>query len=330
MVVWIFLNLAAGKREIPTDILEVLKEKLSSIDAIAFWGAFGCPSVVGLSQNRNLVTAASVKELVERFSKGSEPDVIVGIGGDGTMNMIANIMANRGIGAPLMGIGVGTGNVGPLVRFNLQRLKDVDFSQLEFEFVGALEAVSENKLGLAFVDVVVSRTFLGTLGGRRVDFDAVAYLKSGELREVKRVTRKVATKDFVIELNGKTVFKGNRGVKQIAAAPLYRSEFYVGKAATGMLCYAHHTGRRAVVVLSDHPTIVAKPRSPKKAVTIRQIVFGEGDVVVMKHLVPGNAIVLDGNPVALANNDLMLRYHKKAVKTVVPPDGSFLPLTVLQ
>jgi len=330
MVVWIFLNLEAGKKKIPTNILEVLEEKLSSIDAAVFWGAFGCFNMVGSYQNRNLTIASSVQELVEQFSKDSKPNMIVGIGGDGTMNMIANAMINRSIEAPLMGIGVGTGNVGPLVRFNLQKLRDVDFTQLDFEFVGALEVVSKNKLGLAFVDVVVSRTFLGTLGGKRVDFDAVAYVKNGELRELKRVVRRVATRDFVIELNGRTVFKGNRGVKQIAVAPLYRSEFYVGKAATGMLCYAHHTGRRAVVVLSDHPTIVARPRSPKKAVTIRQIVFGEGDVVAMKHLAPGNAIVLDGNPVSLADNGLTLRYHKKVAKAVVPPDGSFLPLSALQ
>ncbi|HCZ05872.1 MAG: hypothetical protein PWP37_1510 [Thermotogota bacterium] len=329
MTTWILLNTEAGSGHIPVEIIRLLKSKLSLKNTNVIMGAFGRYRPSDLPNE--FLYRSSIKDLFGHLSSIYIPDLVIAIGGDGTMNMIANAIINQKWDVPLMGIGVGTGNVGPLVRFNLRKLKDLDFSALQFEYLSAIEVFKKEQLGYAFVDVVIAPTFLGTFEGKRVDFDAVEVLKSGELKVVRRSERRIAEKAFEIKLNSKTIFKGNRGVKQIAVAPLYKSEFYVGKAATGILCYAHHTNRRAVIVLSDHPTIVARPKRPEKAVTVRQIPFGENDTIVMKGLAPNNAVILDGNPVALVDEkELTFKYRENIIKTVIPPDGSFLPLAVHQ
>ncbi|MDD5265273.1 MAG: diacylglycerol kinase family protein, partial [Candidatus Bipolaricaulis sp.] len=99
-------------------------------------------------------------------------DVVVGVGGDGTLRDIAEAVVRRGSAARLIGIGVGSSNVGALVSAaaaDAERLFDGDAGEVWVHALGVV--VAGEPVGLAFHDVAFANTYFGTRAGKRIDLD---------------------------------------------------------------------------------------------------------------------------------------------------------------
>jgi hypothetical protein len=117
-------------------------------------------------------------------------DLLVSVGGDGFAAYCAEVLIARGGHIPILGVAGGTANVGQLVRFDAASLASLEargsagpvsrIEDLARRPVHALECRSGARmLGLAFHDIVIGDTFLGTLEGRMVSLDAREFLTTG-------------------------------------------------------------------------------------------------------------------------------------------------------
>jgi len=126
-------------------------------------------------------------------------------GGDGTLNNIASSLLDLGWKVPLLGVAAGTANVGPLLRFSPKRFKLADLSSLSIEAVGAVEVLKDStRMGYAFVDVILGKTFIGTIDGKTVNLSAEAFLMRHE-KIVERPTGRLTTPNFRILKNGSEI-----------------------------------------------------------------------------------------------------------------------------
>ena len=177
----VIFNPGAGRESLLKGIGSALCERLSSNDQLVSGaGRYGedylnkpCIAIGTGSMN----FSRALRFLVESFRK-YRADMLIGIGGDGTLNQIAFSLLDLGWKVPLMGVAAGTANVGPLLRFSPERLKLADLNRLSIEPVGAVEVLRDsNRMGYAFVDVILGQTFLGTIDGKTANLSADAFLR---------------------------------------------------------------------------------------------------------------------------------------------------------
>jgi len=227
-------------------------------------------------------------------------DVLIGVGGDGTLADIAAAIVRDGRCVPLLGVGVGSSNVGPLVSVCGQGMSAVDFGSLESGGVHGVEVFrSKSSLGIAFNDVVFGNLYFGTREGKRVDLDAAAHLR-GDDRPTKPWS--VCLETTYVKKNGRAVLDGKRHrLAQIVASPLNESRVYAGKVASGLMSWGPYLGRPAVIagisevairtVVDDELLARVEPLS------LYHVCFGPDDTIEVGGLDRAAVVVLDGNPV---------------------------------
>ena len=104
-------------------------------------------------------------------------DALIVVGGDGTLADVAFTLFYAGSPCPILGIGAGSTNAGDLVSCRADAVGELNGARLSVEPVNALVAGCNGQdLALAFNDVVISTTILGTLHGRVLDLDATAFV----------------------------------------------------------------------------------------------------------------------------------------------------------
>ncbi|MFU8889222.1 MAG: diacylglycerol kinase family protein [Trueperaceae bacterium] len=113
-------------------------------------------------------------------------DVLVVVGGDGTLADAALALHLAGLRCPLLGVGTGSTNAGALVTCRAEKAATLAPARLRARPVAGLRAQVGDVVALAFNDVVVGTTVVGTLDGDFVDLDAAAYLR-GERRRGRPV-----------------------------------------------------------------------------------------------------------------------------------------------
>ena len=103
-------------------------------------------------------------------------DALIVVGGDGTLADVAFVLLEADSPCPLLGIGAGSTNVGDLVTCRADAISVLEDARFEIDTVNALVAGCNGRdLALAFNDVVIGTTVLGTLDGRVRDLDATAF-----------------------------------------------------------------------------------------------------------------------------------------------------------
>jgi len=248
---------------------------------------------------------------------------LVGVGGDGTLCDIASAVRSEASDAWLLGVGIGSANVGPLVGVRGEALDTLRFDRLrEFPVHGIEAFVRETSVGLAFNDVAFATTYFGTREGRRVDLDAVAKLM-GEDRV--GVPSPVCGADTWIRKNGCPMLPAETSsFAQIVASPINDPQTHAGLAVSGLLCWGPYVGLHAV--LAAVSTVMIRTRltaddvAAVEPLQLMHVGFGDEDRVEVGGLQPNAVVILDGNPTCrLTSTDVVtLRVRMNALRTLRP------------
>ncbi len=239
-------------------------------------------------------------------------DTIVGIGGDGTLGEIASALVSVSPPVRLLGIGVGSSNVGPLVGASASDLGDALPGAWDEVGVHALDVrVDGGHVAIAFHDAAPANTYFGTRSGRRVDLDAAA-----ALRGVDRVAEPstVCGSDTWVAKNGRRLLTGDAVAGgQIVASPLNDVDECRGKAVAGFLCWGPYVGCRGLVAVASAVMIRTRLDADdlKAAEPLRlfHLGVGHGDVVDVGDLARGAVAVVDGTPRVALGPDATLSVH---------------------
>lgn len=109
-------------------------------------------------------------------------DLLVVIGGDGTLADAATTLFAQGSQVPILGVGSGSTNAGALVSCLAARLPELAVDRLVHAPLTALRvSYGAGRAALAFNDVVVATTICGTLDGEFTNLDAASHMR-GEKR----------------------------------------------------------------------------------------------------------------------------------------------------
>lgn len=259
-------------------------------------------------------------------------DLLVCAGGDGFASYCAEALILLGAKIPLLGVAGGTANVGPLVRFDAAKLARLPQGEPEIRTVHALEcscfcgddggrgATGSDRdgrgsrvLGLAFNDIVIGDTFLGTLDGRMVNLSVKDFLADG--RKTERIpSQSVVGPSFRVKLNGAPIPFRCAPV-QIIAAPLNDSDFYKGKAVTGALCSAPWQGSCGALALCDRVWVSMESSAAGFCAT-EHLLFAAGDRVELEGLADDGQVVIDGNPFFRSGGTVAISCRPDVLKVV--------------
>lgn len=286
------------------------------------WGAARLPGVRTIEAPALPFVPRVLRSVELLVSSGA--DLLVCVGGDGFAAYCAGALVRRGFRVPLLGVAAGTANVGPLLRFDAAALARTRLGSLRPEDLGvrpvhALECRPSDPgpepFGLAFNDVVVGDTFLGTLEGRAVNLGLREFLESG--RRVARVpSTSITGPGFRVLMDG--VLQDHRGpVAQIVASPLNDEGAFRGRAVAGALCAASWNAGIGALALLDTVWVSMHAR-PSGFSCTRHLVFGEGNVVTLDGLSEDGQIVLDGNPFLRPPGGVEIRCLPRAIMAVEP------------
>lgn len=270
-------------------------------------------------------------------------DVVITVGGDGIASYMATAIIrqqkklSKHIG--ILGFPAGTANVGPIVQANQN-----EKSLLKKKGLDAIEVSCAGKvLGYGFNDVIIGRTFLGTIDGKWANLNARAMAEKGEavqycLQDCMQ-EESVVDLNFKIFLNGKEVYglqprfphglphklphelpPGNplglpqELIKQICISTLHQENLY-GRAIIGGLVEAYGFRHPAAIALLDKISNDARPETwgIKGFRTTTQLCFDEGDVIKLAGFAKDVCVIIDGNPFVIEKDSVVLRCVPEAV-----------------
>ena len=250
-------------------------------------------------------------------------DVLIGIGGDGTLCDVASAILETGAAVQLLGIGAGSANVGPLVSMLGRDIDRLSLDSLhESQIHGIDTYVSENLVGTAFNDVVLSNTYFGTRDGNRIDLDAVARF-SGEDRPAE--PRSVCGPRTWIDKNNQRMLTNDTGTfEQIIASPINESAVYAGKAISGLMCWGPYLGNHGVLAAASavmvRTQLGLEDLRAAEPLHLTHISFGKDDQVTIGELLATAVLVIDGNATSLLTpaDVVALRIRRNAIRVLRP------------
>jgi NAD kinase len=233
--------------------------------------------------------------------------VIAVIGGDGTLADVAAAIVDRPDAPVLCGIGAGSMSAGQLMTCGSADLDELDGRHLEARPVPALVATHAGKSALAFNDVVLGTTLVGTLGGRLRDLDAVASLQGerrpGRPRAIGRpgtVVRKTRSPDDDKGAGAVLIARG-RSVGGVVAG--FTSPAFTGKAVTGGVCLSSWVGLPAGCIISNVPLarveLSASAVATMGPVRCSYTSLDSDHRLVIDGVRSGAVVLADGNPLAV-------------------------------
>jgi len=242
----------------------------------------------------------------------SNVDAILVIGGDGTMSDVAYSLFVSERRTPIIGIGAGSTNAGPLITAKAKEINQLDPLELFIQEVGGILAfLNGDHAGLGFNDIVFGDTILATFKGKVVQVSAAESMKgiknpappsrAGTIRSNISIDRKG---------QNKLIHHGEFG--QMFASPL--EERYRGKGLAGGVSLAAALGLPAGIAITSEPLINYSIQQEEflamEPIVTRTASFREGDEVVVRGLKEGTCLNIDGNPLAILKPDdeVRLRY----------------------
>ena len=234
--------------------------------------------------------------------------MIVTLGGDGTAAYAAEALGDARRTVPLLGIGLGTANVGPIVTLS----GDDPIPPVEaLAFVpgdGVAVYSGDRRIAAGYNDVVLGNTYLATVDGKAVTADGQALLTEG--RVVRgRPLENVFGPDTRVTKNGRPLPVSLPAVGQAIAAPLSQDRLY-GRAVHGIYCYAPDSPTQGALTLSARPLVSYEPdeRGYDAFAPEERLLFSAADEIAITGLDPSILAVCDGNPWPLAGGAVTLHY----------------------
>lgn len=304
---------AGGGPDVLRAVLVRLFERLRDAEIVVNEETFeaAAADACGLRCAKAHGPAGDARRLTEALV-AARVETVIGIGGDGTLGQMAEALVAAGSRARLLGIGIGSSNVGPLVGADLEGLERLLASTWTEAVVHALDVrVDGKRVGLAFHDATAAGTYFGTRDGRRVDLDAAAALRGAD-RTAEPAS--VCNAGTWIAKNGRRHLaeEGMAG-GQVVASPLNDVDACRGKAVSGFLCWGPYVGCRGVVAVAS--SLMIRTRLSREdllaAEPLRLFHLGlaPGDSVELGGLPEGAVAVVDGTPVAPAGPDRVLSFE---------------------
>jgi hypothetical protein len=258
-------------------------------------------------------------------------DALVVIGGDGTLADVAFALHTKGLAAPILGIGAGSANVGPLITVHgsaVQRLVGADLTTRTVD--GLVAGVNDHALGLGFNDIVIGFTVLATIAGQIVDVDAARKMQGeNSPREPEPVwtERTRVVKRWVgVEAASPPahpteilIAQGDQVATVIAGLPDNR--FY-GKAITGGVLLSGLLDDPAGCLVCDHLLVRTHldPEAHRRSepVVSRYAGLNETERIEAWGFRDGTVLCADGNPLALLreNDHAQVSVRRALVQTI--------------
>jgi L-iditol 2-dehydrogenase len=207
------------------------------------------------------------------------PDFYLVAGGDGLAAYVAGRLLRTGHAHPrLLGVAMGTANVGPIISFSAADLKRTAPEKLSFLPCGAIEAFDGDvPVAFGFNDVVLGNTILGTIDGAARPISACAMAQDGS--KVPAEPLSDIGESLVIRKNGVRSPSPLNHTAQIVVSAMERESLY-GRAVTGMLCFTcweiyargAHSQRTPACRYGLRPARGLKPRrSPRRCSLARRM-----------------------------------------------------------
>lgn len=241
----------------------------------------------------------------------------VSVGGDGTATYVKNAMYELGINFPILGVAAGTANVGPIVSVTLEQLEGRHISEAkEVCYDGIAVYVKDKFISLAFNDLIVGDTFLGTIDGQTCSLSVRALLERGEHTPVKPAEH-IVTDDFVIELNGKELVPNREIIRQIVLSPVAHESHY-GRAVYGPVGKCDWCEKKGVIALCDYIAVSFEEDGTgvDRISSTQYLIFGPNDQVVLRGFTEEACLICDGNPYFLPSDRFEVRYEPALARTI--------------
>ena len=313
MRIGIVVNPAAGQGHRLRSVISRLEES---------WGDHALLAVAGPATacfRRARLLPEPVGGYVEKILGGvgallkAGAELLVTLGGDGTAAYAAEAVIAAGQRTPLLGIGLGTANVGPIVTLGAEDpLPPAD--GLVLRPVGSIAVFSGGRrVAAGFNDVVLGNTYLATVNGETVTADGAALLQEGVVRPAKPLASVLTDRTRILK-NGRPLPHSLREAGQIIASPLEGDRLY-GRAVHGIFCYAPGSPTLGALTLSARPLVSYEPddRGYDAFAPEERLLFSAEDEITITHLAPETLAVCDGNPYGIADASVTLRYMPQEI-----------------
>jgi len=251
-------------------------------------------------------------------------DAILVVGGDGTMSDVAYGLFKSGADTPILGIGAGSTNAGPLFTVKAWELNRLDPFALKVQVIGGILAgINGKPIGIGFNDIVLGDTILTSIRGHVVQVSAAEFMKGKKIPAPPQIA---GTNDSEVSIlhKGKTmektysVHKGMFG--QFFAAPLEKR--YLGKGLAGGTSLAAALGLPAGISIINEPlinySIGIEEFLEKEPIITKTASFRENDEVIIMGLRDGTCLNIDGNPLVILRkaDEVRLRYISSATRVL--------------
>ncbi len=249
-----------------------------------------------------------------------EIDAIVVIGGDGTMTDVAFALLEAGDQQPILGIGAGSTNIGGLVTCQAAEVEELASTELSVKNIDALAASCNGEnLALAFNDMVIGTTMVGTLDGVVCDLDASQHLQGvrvpGRPQAIGTITALVSKKSP----DGSVEVASGSQVGTVITGFAHADRFY-GKAIAGGVCLTALVGLPAGCLVCEQP-LVRVQLEISDLVTVEPVrsaytSLAEADTIHITGIGPPAVLIADGNPLkALTpDNQVFIQVLRNAVR----------------
>lgn len=243
------------------------------------------------------------------------PDFYLVAGGDGLAAYLAGRLLKTSADRPkILGVAMGTANVGPIISFSAGDLARANPETLSFSGCGAIEAFDGDvPVAFGFNDVVFGNTILGTLDQKAQTISALMMACEG--KKMPQAPLENLGEPLYIVKNGVRSPSPLSHTAQIVVSAIERENLY-GRAVAGMLCFTCWDQAQAALLLSERPLVVTDydPRGFETPALSAQIVFGADDTLTIEGLSPDVLIIADGNPYCRAFDSAALRYRPNVIE----------------
>jgi hypothetical protein len=254
-------------------------------------------------------TPALVEKMLARHA-----EIIAVIGGDGTMADVAFALFRAASRTPILGIGVGSANVGGLVTILGSDIARLAHAQLEAHTLDALIAGANGEtLGIAFNDVVISTTVLATLNGELTEVQVAPKIVGENIPGKSELIFTRATRVWRESPNGTTeIARGDQVGTLICGFPDAR---FFGKAIAGQACLAAHLDLPAGCLVGSQPLVRMIAHADElmrdEPFVSRFASFDEDSMIEATGLREGVALCADGNPLKILSRDDVVKIGVK-------------------
>ena len=243
-------------------------------------------------------------------------DLLLVIGGDGTLADVAYALVGAApasapptmgtAAVPIVGIGAGSTNVGPLITCRGTEVGRLDTHLLETTLLPAVLAKCQGAwLGIGFNDCILGFTVIGTLDGQVRELDARAKMQGLNLLGQPDLVGTPLTLVERVSPSGTVEVARGEWVSSVAIG--FSEPAFFGKAVTGGICLAADLHIPAGCLVTDSP-MVRMETTRQEALTLgpcrsQYIGFDETMYIRVSGLRSGTAVCADGNPLKISRED---------------------------